>query len=383
MKRKHILISVLSVLVLVTLSCGFLSRPEPTAEPTKPAAATKAPEPTKAPQPTKEPEPTKEPKPTKAPVPDVELGEEVRSEDGGYSFRTIPGYTTEEAFGMTSMEAPDADPNTGPAIMLMGGLGEESMTAEEFFADFTSELEEGVDISPARKIDVDGRPGVIADVSGAPEGEEIVGRIVAVAPTPNHHFIMVAAAPADQWEDFGPLFEAVLASVRFFAPSGGGGGSEVVPTMAGELRQWAVYAEASSEYGDVSWSAMQATGAPDTADCGDYTTAWAAENYDTAEWIELEYDTPVLPTEVNIYQTYNPNQVVEVELRDVLGDYHTIYTGMPRDESDNCPFILHVAVEGADYQVVAVRITLDQSVLENWNEIDAVELVGIAERPGG
>ena len=40
-------------------------------------------------------------------------------------------------------------------------------------------------------------------------------------------------------------------------------------------------------------------------------------------------------------------------------------------------------MEDADYQVVGIKITLDQSeVAAPWNEIDAVELVGYADRPG-
>jgi hypothetical protein len=152
--------------------------------------------------------------------------------------------------------------------------------------------------------------------------------------------------------------------------------------MGGETRQWAISATASSEYGATGWSAMQATGAPDTPECGDYTTAWASEGYDTVEWIELDYDTPVLPTEVNIYQTYNPNQVIQVALRDLEGNYQTVYLGTPKDESDDCPFVLNIPIEGIDWQVDGVRITIDQTELEDWNEIDAVELVGIAERPG-
>ena len=152
--------------------------------------------------------------------------------------------------------------------------------------------------------------------------------------------------------------------------------------MGGETRQWAVSATASSEYGDTGWAAMQATGAPDTPECGDYTTAWASEGYDTVEWIELDYDTPVLPTEVNIYQTYNPNQVIQVALRDLEGDYQTVYLGTPQDESDDCPFVLSIPIEGIDWQVDGVKITIDQTEFEDWNEIDAVELVGIADHPG-
>jgi hypothetical protein len=372
MKRKRILLSVLSILMLVTLSCGFLSKTEPTEVP----VPTKEPEPTKGPQPTKEPEPTKKPEPTTPPEPDVELGEEIRSEDGGYSFNTIPGYTTEEAFGMASVEAPDADPDMGPALMLMGGFGEESATPEELYEEFTSELGADIEVSPLRKIQVDGQPGVIADVSGTEDGAEVIGRIVVAAPTPNHHFVMIAAAPADRWDELAPLFDAVLASIHFFPPAGAD-----VPPMGEGTRQWAVSATASSQYSDTGWSAMQATGAPNTPECGDYTTAWATEDYDAVEWIELDYDTPVIPTEVNIFQTYNPDQVIQVALRDLEGDYQTIYLGTPEDKSDDCPFVLNIPVEGIDWQVDGVKITVDQRVIQDWVEIDAVELVGIAERP--
>ena len=119
---------------------------------------------------------------------------------------------------MTMLQAPDADPDTGPAIMMMGDLSAESATPEELLGRFTSDMGDGVEASPPRKIDVDGKPGIVADVSGVQDGTPVVGRIVAVAVTPNHHFIMVAAAPADRWDAFVSLFDAVLLSVRFFPP---------------------------------------------------------------------------------------------------------------------------------------------------------------------
>jgi hypothetical protein len=33
-------------------------------------------------------------------------------------------------------------------------------------------------------------------------------------------------------------------------------------------------------------------------------------------------------------------------------------------------------VAGADYLAIGVRVTVDQSVIGGWNEIDAVELAG-------
>ena len=88
----------------------------------------------------------------------------------------------------------------------------------------------------------------------------------------------------------------------------------------------------------------------------------------------LDYDTPVTPTEVHIYQNYNPNQVTQVELIDTNGVAHVIYE-TPTQKMD-CPYTLTIPVEGADYQAATIRITVDQSLLSSWNEIDAVELIG-------
>lgn len=149
----------------------------------------------------------------------------------------------------------------------------------------------------------------------------------------------------------------------------------VKPAPAGEISQWATSAAASSEYGASDWSAMQATGAPDTPECGDQTTAWASATAGTEEWIELTYGTFVHPTQVNIFQTYYPNQVIKVELIDGVSGYHVVYTGEP-EQIDTCPYVLSIPVKNADYVAAGVRITIDQSQNGNWNEIDAVELVG-------
>lgn len=157
------------------------------------------------------------------------------------------------------------------------------------------------------------------------------------------------------------------------------------PTATQELpanvvRTWASAAEASSEFGSSSWTAMQAAGAPDTNGCGDYGTSWASASSSSVDTLTLYYyDQPVIPYEVNIIQTYNPSQVVKVELIDALGQFYdvTIYESAPQAVSQ-CPYTLSIPVSGVDYLVMGVRITIDQSILGlGWNEIDAVELVGI------
>lgn len=149
----------------------------------------------------------------------------------------------------------------------------------------------------------------------------------------------------------------------------------------GLINQWAISASASSAFGDPGWSASQASGEPNVAECGDNTSAWASLASDSVEWIELGYKTPVRATLVSIIQSYSPDQVVQVELKDINGAYHTVYSGKPNSISA-CPYTLAIPVK-EDFLVDGVKITVDQTILgTSWNEIDAVELVGMAEGSG-
>jgi hypothetical protein len=150
------------------------------------------------------------------------------------------------------------------------------------------------------------------------------------------------------------------------------------PPAAGTIRQWASSATAGSQYGDADWSASQATGAPDTPSCGDLASAWASADSTSVDWLEVRFDVPVTPTQVNIYESNSPSQVVKVEMIDAAGGYHEVYSATPKAE-ETCPYLLSIQVNGANYQAVGAKITIDQSVLNlAWNEIDAVELVGTA-----
>ncbi len=316
----------------------------------------------------------------------VQLGSEFRSSEGGYAFNVVPGYTLEEFAGIVSLFAPGADPVTGPQLTLIGGINDERMTADQLLDQFTGELEEEGEVSNQDTIIVDGIPGIAVDFEATVEGMQALGRAAFFAVTPNQVFSAVGISPPNQMTDeFELIFDALLASVTFFGPEEGIANddegtsepAEVVKEPPGEpIRQWATSATASSQYSEPDYSAMQATGAPDTIDCGDRPTAWASLEYFTIDWLEVGFETPVFPREVNIYESHTPSQVVLVELVDTAGGYHEIYTAEPEMQID-CPFVLSIEVADIDYPVLGVKITVDQSQLDlPLDEIDAVELVG-------
>jgi hypothetical protein len=152
-------------------------------------------------------------------------------------------------------------------------------------------------------------------------------------------------------------------------------GVEVVPENV--LMQWAYTATASSQYEAVSWSPAQATGAPNVTSCNDESNAWAslAPNLD---WLELQYQTPVRPSEIRIHEVWAPGAITKVEVKDLSGVYHTVYTAQAKLAIAGCGLrTLTIPIANVTDPVSVVRLTLDQRVTGDWNEIDAVRLIGV------
>lgn len=340
------------------------------------------------------------------------LGDEYRSEGGGFSFRKAKDYDFKDVIGIVNMIAPGGNEKVGPGIMVMGGLTAKGMTTENLMEKISAQ-EGTVKVLNNKQVKVTGIDGIAADVGGSYEGQKIKGRLVVAMVTDEQQFTMMGFAPEEKWKDVSPVFDAVLDTVKFFEPNPEAGltpdesmaeavteepeaplPAESEPEVTsepeyefptarpGEIRQWAISAKASSQYGNVDWAASQATGEPDVYDCGDNTHAWASYNSNTVEWIELTYEKPVTPTEINIYQSYNPSQVIQVQMTATDGSKYIAWSGYP-EEVENCPDLMTITIDlSKKIKVNKIRITVDQRVNGwGWDEIDAVELVGLSGDP--
>jgi len=321
-------------------------------------------------------------------------------EEGGFQFTPIPDWEIICAIGIIQMKAPDADAELGPVFIITAGDNNTEMTTEEAFEKFKNESPDS-EVGKAKKVKVGGFPALQAELTTQQGGKEIKATALTSMLTAKRQFAMIASAPADRWEDdIAPYFDEVRDSIQFiaavpdagcpvgttgvdFAPEPGsedGQPESGSTTEDGLLRQWAVQARASSQYGDPDWAASQAIGEPDVENCEDSVKAWASASPDTKDWIELTYATPVYPTEINVYMSYNPSQVVEIQIIDVQGKAYTVIETEP-EEVPYCPDVYQISLELTKKILVdKVKIFIDQSVLDlGWNEIDAVELVGIPE----
>jgi len=126
--------------------------------------------------------------------------------------------------------------------------------------------------------------------------------------------------------------------------------------------------------GGPSWSPGRAAGPPDTANAGDYATAWASQAPDGGkEWLQLKYAKSVEINEINIHETYNPGALSKVSAIMPDGSEKVIWQGT-EDPDDG---VVERAVKvPKGIRSDQIRIELDTSRVPGWNEIDAVELVG-------
>jgi hypothetical protein len=154
-------------------------------------------------------------------------------------------------------------------------------------------------------------------------------------------------------------------------------GSTSVATLPsdGLFRQWASEASASSSYGS-DYGPDGATGAPDVEGCQDSTNAWASSDPNGLETLELRYAKPVAAVQVNVHQNHQPGYVSKIELLDQNGAAIVVYTAKPALNA-TCPLVLSATFDQTATLIAGVRLTIDQRSGANWNEIDAVELVGV------
>jgi hypothetical protein len=141
--------------------------------------------------------------------------------------------------------------------------------------------------------------------------------------------------------------------------------------------QFAVAATASSEWTSSEYSAIQATGAPESAGaCAEVATNWSPLT-DTSgpEWIELRYPLPVRATSVSIHEQVEAPFVTAVELRSSAGAL--LATSSVTDTTD-CGGTLDLSFEPSS--AFADRVVV-RTAAPGWEQIDAVRLEGLAQLP--
>lgn len=136
----------------------------------------------------------------------------------------------------------------------------------------------------------------------------------------------------------------------------------------------------SSQWGTDDWSAKRALGAPDVYPAGgDQVNAWASEGADDrTEFLELGLERPARVSAAEVYETYNPGAVTQIELIAASGTRLVVHRQRAETLGSEA-HLLRAEFGCTSEPIVAVRVTIDSRAVEGWNEIDAVGVQPCAE----
>ncbi|MBI5362876.1 MAG: hypothetical protein HZA53_06830 [Planctomycetes bacterium] len=126
------------------------------------------------------------------------------------------------------------------------------------------------------------------------------------------------------------------------------------------------------------WSATQATGAPNADPKRDDPHAWAPLDPEMGvQWLQLEYAAADRITGVNAHETCAPGAISELRARDTGGTWHVLWSGSANSGGSGP---LEIRFAPTTFRTQTLRLVLDTNRTEGWNEIDAVEVLGIGGR---
>ena len=122
------------------------------------------------------------------------------------------------------------------------------------------------------------------------------------------------------------------------------------------------------------WGTVQATGAPDTQGFGDLQTAWASATQDgQKEWLIAEFEKAVLPSEIAIYETFNPGAVYQISGLNEFGKESVLWSGTDPTPTTASGGISKIPLV-AKSKFKRIKIYVDSPSVPGWTEIDAIGL---------
>ena len=130
-------------------------------------------------------------------------------------------------------------------------------------------------------------------------------------------------------------------------------------------------------------SARQTLGAPNVGEYGHNVRAWARRLREgKTEFLTLGFATPIFANGVTIWESWGNGFVTDVEVRNkTTGGYMSVFSGQdPSQPGSVVDF--QVSFPQTTFRVDAVRVTVDAHHASVREQIDAVQLHGVADPPG-
>ena len=127
----------------------------------------------------------------------------------------------------------------------------------------------------------------------------------------------------------------------------------------------------AGRYGE-RWRGQFGSGAPDTFDAGDTSTAWAPTLGGAFEYLNVGFTTPAAATGVIIREVAGQGSVLRVDLVESSGTAHTIWSGTDPSSSSDQPVDFVLSFPATSYSVAQIIVYVNG---QNSPAIDAIGLV--------
>jgi outer membrane protein OmpA-like peptidoglycan-associated protein len=171
-----------------------------------------------------------------------------------------------------------------------------------------------------------------------------------------------------------------LHSALLFMPALGAG-LLAAPTAQAQTVLWASKVEEVSSQkakGKEPFAPEKVLGEPNAQPLGQISNdAWIPAKDGSNEFIEVRFAKSILAQQVTVIESFNPGSVTKIELVDIKGEHHEVYTNKNPGPLPEAYRTLQVKFKPEKYRTIGVRVTMNTAKVAGVNQIDAIGVANV------
>ena len=171
-----------------------------------------------------------------------------------------------------------------------------------------------------------------------------------------------------------------LNSALFFIPAVAVGLLAAAPAQA-QVVLWGTKVEDVSSQkakGKEPFSPEKVLGEPNAKPLGSINDeAWTPGKEGSNEFIEVRFAKSVLAQQVTVIENFNPGSVIKIELIDIKGERHEVYTNKNPGPLPDAYRTLQVKFKPEKYRTIGARVTMNTAKVPGINQIDAIGVANV------
>jgi outer membrane protein OmpA-like peptidoglycan-associated protein len=153
------------------------------------------------------------------------------------------------------------------------------------------------------------------------------------------------------------------------------------PTAQAQTVLWAAKVEEVSSQkakGKEPFAPEKVLGEPNAQPLGQISNeAWIPAKDGSNEFIEVRFAKSIIAQQVTVIESFNPGSVTKIELIDIKGEHHEVYTNKNPGPLPEAFRTLQVKFKPEKYRTVGVRVTMNTAKVEGVNQIDAIGVANV------